>query len=108
MNEELIRLSYYLFGTICLWLLFIEAGEKGWKSLIPIYNIYIISKIADKPTWWLILLFIPIANVIIALILFVNFIKKFNQPAWHAILLLFIPHLYVFYIAFSDKIVYKN
>lgn len=30
------------------WKIFVKAGEKGWKSLIPVYNAYILCKIAGK------------------------------------------------------------
>jgi hypothetical protein len=39
-------------GIIGTWLLFEKAGEKGWKSLIPVYNTYILCKISDKKRWF--------------------------------------------------------
>ncbi len=33
------------FCVVCMWKIFAKAGEKGWKALIPIYNIYILWKI---------------------------------------------------------------
>ena len=33
---------------IATWKVFTKAGEKGWKSLIPIYSTYILFKIAGK------------------------------------------------------------
>lgn len=32
---------------IAYWRIFEKAGEAGWKSLIPIYNVYILWKIAN-------------------------------------------------------------
>lgn len=37
---------------IAWWKLFEKAGEKGWKSIIPIYNLYILFKIAHMKNWF--------------------------------------------------------
>lgn len=36
---------------IATWKIFTKAGEAGWKSLIPIYNTYILFKIAGRSFW---------------------------------------------------------
>ncbi|SCY10287.1 hypothetical protein SAMN02910370_01324 [Lachnospiraceae bacterium XPB1003] len=37
-----------LFAVIGLWKMFVKAGEKGWKALIPGLNIYLLFKIAGE------------------------------------------------------------
>ena len=37
---------FYVLLVIALWKIFTKAGEEGWKSLIPIYNCYILYKIS--------------------------------------------------------------
>ncbi len=37
---------------IAMWKLFKKAGEPGWKALIPIYNAYILFKIAGAKSWF--------------------------------------------------------
>ena len=32
---------WYVFQAIADWKIFTKAGEAGWKSLIPIYNVYV-------------------------------------------------------------------
>lgn len=39
-----ISLLICILQIIALWKIFVKAGEKGWKSIIPIYNIYIMFK----------------------------------------------------------------
>jgi hypothetical protein len=34
---------------VALWKIFTKAGQPGWASLIPIYNIYIWCKIVGRP-----------------------------------------------------------
>jgi signal peptidase I len=51
---------------VCFILLFVglygvfqKAGEKGWKALVPVYNIVIWLKILQKPWWWVFLVIVP-------------------------------------------------
>ena len=38
---------FYFLQIVAQWMLFVKAGEPGWKSLIPVYNYYTLFKI----TW---------------------------------------------------------
>lgn len=41
---------------IAMWKIFTKAGEAGWKSIIPIYNVYVFCKIIGVSFWkWVIL-----------------------------------------------------
>ncbi|MBQ7041065.1 hypothetical protein IJN73_03330 [Candidatus Saccharibacteria bacterium] len=43
---------FYIFVVIALWKIFTKAGIKGWKSLIPIYNLYCAYKMVGiSPLW---------------------------------------------------------
>jgi fructose-specific phosphotransferase system IIC component len=33
------------------WKMFEKAGQPGWAILVPIYNAYILLKIAGRPGW---------------------------------------------------------
>ena len=41
-----------IISIIAMWKIFTKAGEKGWKSLIPIYDIYILFKISGAKSWF--------------------------------------------------------
>ena len=47
---------WYVLQVIANWRIFTKAGEKGWKSIIPVYNTYITYKIAWKPVFFWIFL----------------------------------------------------
>ena len=47
-------LVFCIFVIIALWKIFTKAGVKGWKSLIPIYNIYCFLKIVGLSPLWII------------------------------------------------------
>ena len=40
-----------VLAIVAMWKVFKKAGQAGWKSLIPIYNEYILFKIADHNFW---------------------------------------------------------
>ncbi len=43
---------WYILLVIAGWKVFKKAGEPGWKSIIPIYNFYIMYKIVGMQGWW--------------------------------------------------------
>ena len=47
----IIGLVIAIIKLIARWRLFKKAGEKGWKSIIPIWNTYVIFRIADRSFW---------------------------------------------------------
>ena len=62
MPESIIAL---VFIVIFLWKIFEKAGEKGWKAIIPIYNVYILFKICwNTKTFWILIAMIGITIII--------------------------------------------
>lgn len=53
-------LAFYILMVIAWWKIFTKAGEAGWKSLIPLYNVYVFCKII-RVNFWIYLLAIPFA-----------------------------------------------
>jgi Family of unknown function (DUF5684) len=68
-----------LLLIVAMWKVFTKAGQPGWASIIPIYNVYIWCKIVGRPGWWVILLFIPFVNFIIGIILCIDLAKSFGK-----------------------------
>ena len=48
-------LIFFVLIVIAQWKIFEKAGEKGWKSIIPIYGQYILFKIIGAKKWFWIL-----------------------------------------------------
>ena len=42
-------LIWFALTILANWLMFMKAGEAGWKSIIPVYNTYTAYKIAWTP-----------------------------------------------------------
>jgi len=68
-----------LFQLIAMWKVFVKAGQPGWAAIIPIYNIYIMTKIAGKPGIWTLWCLIPIVNIIFIIWLYNMISKSFGH-----------------------------
>lgn len=76
------------------WKVFAKAGRQGWKSIIPVYNAYILLKIVGRPGWWLILYLIPVVNFIIFIVVNNDLSKSFGKGAGFTIGLTFLPFIF--------------
>ena len=70
-----------IFMIICIWKINKKAGKPGWASIIPIYNIIVLFEIAQINPIMILLLFVPIANIIVTFKLYIEIAKKFNKRA---------------------------
>ena len=107
---------YIMFATIGLllylgivvlviagvWKVFTKAGQPGWAAIIPIYNIYILTKIAGKPGWWLLLFFIPVVNFVIAILVAIDVAKAFGKGTGFALGLVFLGIIFYPILGFGD------
>ncbi|MFD9704706.1 DUF5684 domain-containing protein [Lentzea sp. NPDC059081] len=75
----ILYLAFLVFAIVVMWKTFTKAGQPGWAAIIPIYNFYVWLKIAGRPGWWLILMLIPVVNIIISVIVSIDFAKSFGK-----------------------------
>ena len=71
----IIQVVHFL-GT---WKLYQRAGRKAWEAAIPVYNAVVLMQIINRPKWWVILFFIPIVNLIIIPVTWVETIRSFGR-----------------------------
>ena len=104
-NEWLLFfLSYNLLIFVGSQRLFKLAGVDSWKSLIPIYNIVKHLEIINRPKWWVILVFIPVINLLMIPVIWVEFIKRFNHNSkLDRVLVIITLGLYLFYVSYVSK-----
>jgi hypothetical protein len=85
-----------------VWKVFTKAGQPGWAAIIPIYNLYILTKIAGKPGWWLLLFFIPLVNFVIAILLAIDVAKAFGKGTGFGIGLALLGIIFYPILGFGD------
>ncbi len=59
-----VELLLYVITGVGMYGTFRKAGQPGWAGFVPIYNLYILLKIAGRPTWWLWFVLAPLVIVI--------------------------------------------
>lgn len=100
----LIQIIHFL-GT---WRLYKKAGRNPWEAAVPVYNAVILMKIIKRPWWWVILLFIPIVNLIMFPVIWVETIRSFGRTTmWETILVIVTLGLYIFYVNYAADVQYR-
>ncbi len=77
--SRLIFLAIFIAIIAGFWKVFTKAGKPGWAAIIPIYNGIVLLEIAGKPLWWIILFFIPLVNVIMAILVGLAVARNFGK-----------------------------
>ena len=94
----------HFLGT---WKLYIKAGRKPWEAAIPVYNAIVLMQIIKRPKWWVILLFIPIINLLMFPVIWVETIRSFGRnrlpETWLVILTL---GFYIYYVNYALDVTY--
>jgi len=95
-------LAFVVLVVVSMWKVFEKAGQPGWAAIIPIYNVYILLKVARRPGWWLLLYLIPIVSLVIAIIVSLDVAKAFGKGAGFGIGLAFLGFIFFPILAFGD------
>lgn len=97
----------FTIPTIFAWGIFEKAGRKGWETIIPYYNLYVLLQIIKKPVWWMGLLFFPFLNVFMYMLILVELAKCFNKYAlWEQLVAVVAPIIYLPILGFKKDEIY--
>jgi len=121
-----LAIIYYILLVIADWKIFTKAGVAGWKSLIPVYNVFVSFKLAGVSTAYFIALIIAgiisgcvgesetIVATILSLVagiavLVVNVVyanklaKSFGKGTGFAVGLFFLPNIFQLILGFGSS-----
>jgi len=94
----------HFLGT---WKLYVKAGRKTWEAAVPIYNAIVLMQIINRSKWWVILLFIPIINLLMFPILWVETIRSFGKNSTTDTLLVIATlGFYIYYVNYMEDVKY--
>ena len=107
--------QWALFVLLCqllmfvkLWKLFKKVGYAPYLATVPIYNSVILLRIIGRPSWWVILLYFPIINLLMLPVVWVETARKFGKDsmtdsflAWATL------GLYGFYLNYASDVTYN-
>ena len=89
------------------WKLYTKAGYKSWQSFIPIYSIFILMKIINRSRWWIILLTLPVINVIMIPVVWVELSRSFGKNSYlDTVLSIVTLGFYNYYLNYFTKVKY--
>ena len=89
----------HFLGT---WKLYVKAGRKAWEALVPIYNAVVLMQIINRPKWWVILLFIPVVNLLMFFVIWIETIRTFGfYKKIDSALVLSTLGFYIYYINYA-------
>ncbi len=98
----LFELAIIVLVVAGLWKVFSKAGRPGWAAIVPIYNVIVMLEIAGRPLWWIVLFFIPLVNLVIAIILGIDIAKSFGKGAGFGIGLALLGFIFYPILGFGD------
>ena len=92
----------HFLGT---WKLYVKAGRQAWEAGVPVYNAVVLMKIINRPWWYTILLFIPIVNLIMFPVIWVETLRSFGRNSNTDTLLGVLTFgLYIYYINYTQDV----
>lgn len=109
LNGNFFSIIGLIFLAICIlmlasmWIIFKKAGKPGWAAIVPIYNAIVMLKIAQKPTWWILLYLIPFVNIIISIVVIYSVALAFGKGGGFTLGLIFLPLIFYPILAFGDS-----
>ncbi len=103
--EDSVSIAQVALVTIVvasLWQIFVKAGRPGWAALVPFYNVMVLAEITGRPWWWVLLVFIPVINLIVLLLLTVDLARSFGRGLGFAVGMVFLPFIFFPLLAFGS------
>ena len=62
--------------------------EKRWYAWVPFLNVYLAVKIAGKRVLWTVLLFVPVLNILMYILVCLKFAKACDRGRLYGVLLM--------------------
>ena len=94
-----------LIHGLSTWKLYIKARRQAWEAFVPVYNAVVLMQIINRPKWWTILLFIPIINLIMFPVLWVETCRSFGKNTYlDTALAVLSCGLYVSYLNYTQEL----
>lgn len=92
-------LVFHVVMALALWKMANRTKEEPkWFALVPILNIALFMKLAKKPLWWVILLFIPLVNIVTIVVATMALCARFGVNKWWGLVSLISPLNLVLYL----------
>ena len=89
------------------WKLYVKANRKAWEAFVPVYNGIVLMQIINRPKWWILLLFIPVINLFLFPIIWIETLRTFGKKSTLDMVLGVITlGFYIAYVNYTQEVTY--
>jgi len=99
----LMYLAVIVFEIAAAWKVYTKASQPGWAALIPIYNTYVLCKIAGRPGWWVLLFFVPFVNIVVAILVWNTISRSFGHGGGFTAGVILLPFIFIPILGFGSS-----
>ena len=93
-QSVLLALVVYLLFSAPWCPVFAKAGKRWWVALLPVINLLVIMRIAGRPVWWVLLLFVPLLGIAVWTVVCLDVADRFGHGVPYTIGLVFLPFFF--------------
>ena len=105
----LLLLVLYLYLGAITWKFFTQAGRKAWEAFIPVYNLFVMIRIIQRPWWWIILALLPVVGNVMLVVMLYELMHVYRySKIKHILLTIVTAGLYLGYLNYTEKLEYKG
>ena len=90
----IITIALVVLALAGQWKTFSKAGKAGWEALIAGHNQFVMFELSGIKPYFIFLMFVPIANIIIPFWLNINFAKSYGKGAGFGVGLTLLPGIF--------------
>jgi len=101
---SLFVLALAIVAIVANWRLFEKANVAGWKSIIPILNVWEMIKIAGLNPLFILVCLIPFVNAIFGIYLGFKYVEAYGFGFGGFLLYVFFNPIMILYMGFSDNV----
>ena len=79
--------------------------KDAFLAWIPIANLYLLTQVALRPAWWMVLMLIPFANIVFGILIWMDIAKRMGKPDWWGVIIGIVPvadFIFMLMLAFGD------
>ena len=86
----LLLVGLYLLFSYLFYRIAKNAGQEdsAWWAFVPILSFFLMIKAAGRPLWWFVLCLIPIVNIVVLCILWIDIAKHCGQAGFWGFLMI--------------------
>lgn len=88
--------------VISYWFIFNKAGAHGWAAIVPVYNLWVLVKVAKLPVWYFIMLLIPYVNFVFTILVHIKLGRVFGKSGGFLVGMALVPVVFCPILAFSN------